>query len=563
MTADARRQPAATPATIPLSRRLYGLGSLFGKTLRDSRRAIILVGGWIALLLLISGAAVAATWGTPETRAEAVALTTSLPAIFTGLYGGTQPNVETLGGFTNWRYAVLFFLMPGLWSLLALSSTLVTEARRGSMEFIAAGPHSRARVALEKLGGHVAAITIAMIVVAAVAWLVGVVFATLPGDEIPFGAALGYVLLMGLGGLVAGSIAFALAPFVGRGAAAAIGGAVLLGSWLINGYRESVPVFDALTPLSYFSWTAGHRPIAGTYDWPSLLPLVGIILVAGAVGVLAFVRRDLGQIGSVRTPSMPRWLIGVRGPFSRSFGERVTTAAVWGGFIALYGLVVASASADVRDVFVETPTLTRMLEAVFPEVDIADPGFALQLMFVQIGTIFIGLAAMALVSGWASDEGEGRLELLLTTPVARARWLVSSGLGVYLAIVVTTVVVAIGIGIGMAAIGEDAVTPMLGTSVFALYGLAMAGFGLAAGGLWRPAAAGVTVAVVVVASVMIDILAPILDLPQWVRDLALASHYGAPMIGSWDPIGIVASLALAIGGLAIGAWGFARRDLKG
>jgi hypothetical protein len=35
------------------------------------------------------------------------------------------------------------------------------------------------------------------------------------------------------------------------------------------------------------------------------------------------------------------------------------------------------------------------------------------------------------------------------------------------------------------------------------------------------------------------------------------------MIGSWDPVGIVASLGLAIGGLLIGAWGFAHRDLKG
>ena len=32
-------------------------------------------------------------------------------------------------------------------------------------------------------------------------------------------------------------------------------------------------------------------------------------------------------------------------------------------------------------------------------------------------------------------------------------------------------------------------------------------------------------------------------------------------VGVWDPVGIVASLALAIGGVAIGAWGFRRRDL--
>jgi putative exporter of polyketide antibiotics len=62
---------------------------------------------------------------------------------------------------------------------------------------------------------------------------------------------------------------------------------------------------------------------------------------------------------------------------------------------------------------------------------------------------------------------------------------------------------------------------------------------------------------------LIDILGPILELPERVLDLSLARHYGEPMLGNWDPIGILASLALAFGGLLIGAWGFSRRDLRG
>jgi len=34
------------------------------------------------------------------------------------------------------------------------------------------------------------------------------------------------------------------------------------------------------------------------------------------------------------------------------------------------------------------------------------------------------------------------------------------------------------------------------------------------------------------------------------------------MVGVWDPVGIVASLVLAIGGVALGTWGFQRRDLR-
>ncbi len=94
MTADVR--PLPSPLHIPLRRRLFGLGSIFGKTLRDSRRAVLIVGGFLSLLILVSGAFVSSTWGTPETRAEGVALTTALPAIFTGLLLGRRPAVDEL-----------------------------------------------------------------------------------------------------------------------------------------------------------------------------------------------------------------------------------------------------------------------------------------------------------------------------------------------------------------------------------------------------------------------------------------------------------------------------------
>jgi hypothetical protein len=45
-------------------------------------------------------------------------------------------------------------------------------------------------------------------------------------------------------------------------------------------------------------------------------------------------------------------------------------------------------------------------------------------------------------------------------------------------------------------------------------------------------------------------------------ELALTSHLGQTFVGVWDPAGIVASIVLAVGGIAIGAWAFARRDLR-
>jgi ABC-2 type transport system permease protein len=293
------------------------------------------------------------------------------------------------------------------------------------------------------------------------------------------------------------------------------------------------------------------------------LPLAGIVVVGGAIGVLAFERRDLGDVGALRLPSRPRWLLGLSGPLTRNLGERINAAIAWGLGIGLYAFIVAISATDLERLVAETPTLEEVFRAAFPNADLGEPGFALQVIFVQLGTLLGAAAAAALVGGWASDESEGRLEMLLTAPRARFRWLVESGIGTYLAIIVVALIVGIVVAIAIATTGGDVVDPFIGSSVIALYGMALAGIGFAVGGLVRPSLAAPTVIVVLVTMLLIDILGPILELPEWFLDLSLVRHYGEPMIGNWDPVGIVASLALAIGGLLIGAVGFSRRDLRG
>ena len=47
-----RRAVAATFPPIPLRRRLYGFGSIYGKTIRDSRLAFIVAAGLLAGVML-------------------------------------------------------------------------------------------------------------------------------------------------------------------------------------------------------------------------------------------------------------------------------------------------------------------------------------------------------------------------------------------------------------------------------------------------------------------------------------------------------------------------------
>ena len=140
--------------------------------------------------------------------------------------------------------------------------------------------------------------------------------------------------------------------------------------------------------------------------------------------------------------------------------------------------------------------------------------------------------------------------------------MVSGAVGALVGVGVFTVFAAVGIGIGALITGGDLVTPVVGTASLGIYAAALVGIGVAVGGVVGTGAAGPTVAVLTVLIWTIDIIGPPLGLPDAVQELALTSHFGQPMLGSWDPVGIVASLAIAAGGVAIGARGFARRDLR-
>ncbi len=568
-----RRTEVVTHRRVSIRSRLFGLGSVFGKTLRDSRRAIVFVAGFLTIIWITAGAAMASTFGTLATRLEATSLTSSLPPIILGLYGGSQANVVTLGGFVNWRYGLILLLLPAVWSLLALSGTLVREVRNGSMDILAAGTLNRRRIAIEKYLAHVVALLLALAVVAAVAYVVGTAFATLTPEEIARAGGTGTDqirlvdavnggVLMALVALAIGSIAFALAPYLGRGGAAGAAGLYLAGSWVVYGYRESIGVFDALTPLSLFAWTGGHRPLAGAYDWPSLVPLALIIVVGAVVGIAAFERRDLGDVGSVRAPGLPRALRGIGRPLSRSWSERVPGAAGWGLGLGLLALSIAASGDQLRDSIANVPSIRRIFEIAFPTIDIDAPGFGLQLAFLSFGYLGAGLAAATLVSGWASDESDGRLEMVLATSVSRVRWFVESAVGVFGAIVLFTLIVAAGIALGVVATGQDPTIPFVGTLVLALYGSAIAGIGFAVAGWVRSGLAVVAALSVSVGTMLIDLIVPALRLPDWMHELALTAHFGQPMLGTWDPVGVAVAAALAFGGLVLGAIGFARRDIE-
>ncbi len=168
----------------------------------------------------------------------------------------------------------------------------------------------------------------------------------------------------------------------------------------------------------------------------SLVPAAIVAIVLFIVGVELFARRDLGLTSRVPWPGIPAALIGLRGPTSRSLGERLPLAVSWGIGIGLMGFIFGAASLSLTDAVANlSPDTQAIYRNLFPNLELNGAGAFLQLAFITFGLILVGFAAATLVNGWATDETGGRLETLLSTPMSRVRWALSSGLGVYLAIV--------------------------------------------------------------------------------------------------------------------------------
>jgi putative exporter of polyketide antibiotics len=559
-TTAATARPTARTAPS-LASRLIGLGSVFGKTFRDSRRTAVFLGLLTTMIMLATAGSIAAEFNTVEKRIAIAAQMSALPEIFQGMLG-RMVNIERIGGFLSWRTINFLPLILGIWTIVAMSGLLAGELARGSLDLLAASPLGRVRLAIEKVGGYLLALLVTMALFAVSAYAAIAAFGTLPGDAVGFDAVLAHAAWLLVVVLLPGAVAFAVAPFLGRGGALGAGGLMLFASFVVSGYSESVPFFQNLEPVSYFSITEGHRPIAGTYDWPSVVAMAGVVGALLVAGVIAFVWRDLlvPTGGRIRMPGISLFTGGV---FRRSIGERLPASLIWGLVLGLYGMIIAFSADEFVKAIGGIPEIAAIIQQVFPDADIASVGGFLHIAFFSEAILFVAVATTMLVSGWASDEGERRLELVLSTPTSRVSWGIRSALAVMVGTAIVTGLLVAGVVAGTLTqtASRDVVQVAIGVSVLGLYAMALVGVGLAVGGLVRPSLAAPVTIGLALGFFLWDLIGSIARFPDVLLDLALNRHLGQPLIGQYDWPGMALCAALVVGGVVLSAAGMRRRDI--
>ncbi len=334
MTASAGTpsRAAAIPA-IPLHRRLYGFGSIYGKTIRDSRVAFIIAAGMLGGMALVMGAAVSSIFPTPQARLEVDKLVGSLPASMVNLFGNATAmggKLGTLGGYMTFKYGAIFAMGTALWSIFALSSTLAGEARSGSLDMVAAAPFGKRRIALEKVAAHLTMLALAMVILAVGTTVSSLVFGDAAlGDTISPVSSVGFALWTGFIALFFGGLAFALSPLLGRAGSAAVASLSMAVLWMTSGLDVGGP----LVAISPFHWTASHIPLVGMYDWPplALVGVIGVLLLASGSSCSAGATSGSPSASPCRACPLRSWAPAVpsTGPSASSSRAQRRGASGW------------------------------------------------------------------------------------------------------------------------------------------------------------------------------------------------------------------------------------------
>jgi hypothetical protein len=290
--------------------------------------------------------------------------------------------------------------------------------------------------------------------VGVVAWATGAVAATFPGDAIDPGAAAAFAAGIAARALVAGSVAFALAPLLGRGASAGIAGALMLGGYIVHSYRTIVPAFDAVAGATWFSWTADHVPLAGRTDWAGIALAAVAAIALLAVGIEVFARRT--SASRSRCLARSRLLLGVR-PLGRSLSDLLPAALAGAPASRLrpaHGRRSGSCS-TAPGVTGDGTSSGGSSRDRHHDNRWVPPAGVRRLRFVLIAR------GDDVHRGPVVRRDIGRPELQLTTPLTRARWAVATGIAACRRSPCHGLPAA-AIGLGVASIGQDPVMPAAG-----------------------------------------------------------------------------------------------------
>jgi ABC-2 type transport system permease protein len=561
---------ATTPKAMTIPRSRFWFASVYLKTVRDFRVAILGWGIGIGVSLALVIASYSAAISEPGAKEALVATARSFSFFWEAV------GVDTPGGYAMFKLGSLM-VFPAIWALLAASRIVRGEEERGSMDVLLSLPRSRARVVLAKI----AALGTALLLMGL---LIGVLTA-LAGGRANAGFSLGDALLFGLNIALVSAVFAALALLISqftheRSTAAGLTGALFGLAILLNSLAHLAPDANGLAHISPVYLFGLSKPLIPGHgvDVVAMLVLAGMSLVFTALGVLLFLGRDVGAVipliafapsassaSAAHARELPSGDIALRSVYARSLRTLAGPMLWWGLGVAFFGgvftLMARQTEENIAHILEGSP-LQGIFESLTGGAAIGSGAWFLSLIFAELPLAFT-IYALIQASNWAEDEENGRFELLLANPQPRWRVLLAR----YAAFVTSLLVIAAALLVAVLAAAAQQQLPLDGGRILAAVAgmlpvaLVIASVGyLLAGWLRSGAVIGVLGALLAL-SFLLEIVGPVFKWPDWVTKLSIFQLYGSPLTKGLDWSAIIALLAVAVGALAIATWRFSQKDI--
>jgi ABC-2 type transport system permease protein len=470
---------------------------------------------------------------------------------------------DTVGGYVEWRAFGFLAILFAIWGLASAGGAARGDEERGIVQALLAGGLSRPRM----IGARGAAFATGAMV-AALAASAGLLVGVASGGETPnAGLALEAAVVLAALGVCCYSLTLLFAQFTSARNSIAFAGVVLLALFLINSLSRT---FDALVPwrwLSPFHYYEQSSPLApgGTLDATATLVLLGIAVSTTVLAAFAFRYRDVGSpLISLPAPTRrasyemsrsPVWRV----PVLRDLYERRVSLLVWAAGLSALGAIFVVLTKTIVKPLLAIPELAPYF-AIFVNGNI----YASFLGYIWFGFAQLLMAGFAItqVARWSAEDSDGRLELVLSNPVSRARVVVERLMALTLGALIIAAISGTAVGIeahyqsidlSSRRLAEASVLLVPFTLVFGTVGALLASR--------IPRATVGVLGAFAFASYLTVQLGPIFKLPVWVQDVSAFKLYGQPLTAGTDQTGLVIMLVIVVAGLMASALVMERRDI--
>ena len=390
-------------------------------TVRSHRWGIIawVVGGAVAMYAIALGFASEVSRFAGGAKAMAASMRAGVEAM--RLLRWPAERLDTLGGYLTYHNVTLFALFLCLYAAVQGAGAVRGAETSGQLEGILAAGRSRAVVIRDRALGF--AVTLALI---CAGLGVGLAVSMAAGGEPDVGGSFITALAFGLAALAAyglGVLVSQLTTSARTGKAVAAG--LLAGLYLLTNVWEELGLGGAIrfiSPFYYFNQSRALVPGHGL-DLASSVALLAMAAVLLGAATWAFRRRDYAAGLWTRRPRSRRPVRRVQRPALRSvWGATLVRERVgllgWAGAAAAALALMAWLEPTVADMW-DKFQLTQTMIGRDPGVTVADQylSFAGQFVVPIVAAYVITQAA-----GWVGDLKQGRVELILASPLSWPRW---------------------------------------------------------------------------------------------------------------------------------------------